>query len=365
MPSIDTSLEIRNLAQPSVEANVLDPRTLEFGRHFTPNFFIMEYSGGEWRTPRIQPLEKLSLHPAALVLHYAQEIFEGLKAYRWENGTIALFRPEMNARRMNASADRMSMPRIDQEFFVRALTDFVRQERSHVPGFPGSLYLRPVMFGSEAAIGVKTANEFIFFIMGLPSGSYFKDVPAGAGAVDVFVSRTVARAAAGGTGNVKTGGNYAVTLKVIAEVKKFDCAQVLFLDAVNKRRVEELGGMNVFFVRDGELVTPALTDTILPGVTRDSILTVARDLGIRASEETIYIDDVLKGIQDGRITEAIACGTAAVLTGIRTLRMEDGDTVHLPEAPGPVTAAVYERLVGIQYGRHADTHGWMTLVHKP
>jgi branched-chain amino acid aminotransferase len=360
MSTINASLPIANAAVATSPEHPLDPRKLEFGRVFAPDQFVMEYRDGHWGNARIEPLGTFSMHPAAVALHYAQEIFEGLKAFRQPDGSVRLFRPEMNARRMNSSAARMAMPEIDEELFVRACAELSAAERNYIPEYPGCLYLRPVMFATEPCIGVRAAQEFLFFVLALPSGSYFKEVPTGLGAVDVLVSHSVARAAEGGTGAVKTGGNYAVTLKITMEAKRLGCAQVLFLDASEKRRIEEMGGMNILFVRNGALVTPALTGTILPGVTRDSILALAKDLGIPASEDTLFIDEILRGIEDGSVTEAIACGTAAVLTAIRSFKTEDGRTIHLPEAPGRVTQAVYQKLVDIQYGRAADTHGWLT-----
>jgi len=356
---------IQNTVTPSAPATPLDPRVISFGTLFSPNQFTMEYNHGEWINPRIEPVNPFHLHPATVTLHYAQEIFEGLKAYRHADGQITLFRPEMNARRLARSAARMAMPAINEDFFVKSLIELVATERNYIPEAPGCLYLRPVMFGSDPAIGVHSSHQFIYYVLASPSGGYFKDVPSGLGAVDVLICTSVARAAEGGTGSVKTAANYAVTLKIIMEAKAQGLAQVLFLDAARKSRVEEMGGMNIMFVRNGQVVTPALTDTILPGVTRDSILAVARDLGIGASEETLQIDDVLAGIRSGEITEAIACGTAAVLTGIRSFRLESsGENVHLAAAPGPVTKALYERLVDIQFGRYPDTHNWLKPVCK-
>jgi branched-chain amino acid aminotransferase len=276
---------------------------------------------------------------------------------------VVLFRPDMNARRMNQSAERLSMPAIDEAFFVEALARLVEQERFYIPAAPGSLYLRPVMFGTEPCVGVRSSSDFVFYVLALPTGSYFKEVSRGTGMVDVLVSESVARAAKGGTGHVKAAANYAVTLQVIMEARRKGCAQVMFLDAAERTRIEEMGGMNVFFVRDGQLVTPPLTNTILNGITRDSMLRVAPDLGIRAREEVLHIHEVVRDIENGRITEAIACGTAAVLTGIRSLKFEDGRVVRLPgEGAGPVTSAVYDRLVGIQYGEYPDPYGWITEV---
>ncbi|HET8549295.1 MAG TPA: branched-chain amino acid aminotransferase [Bryobacteraceae bacterium] len=355
--------EIQIMSRVTTPRQILNPRDIEFGRTFAPDWFVMEYQDGAWRNPRIEEVRPLALHPAAVALHYAQSAFEGLKAYLHADGRVVLFRPDMNARRMNKSAERLSMPPIDEELFITALSRLTEQERFYIPPAPGSLYLRPVMFGTEPCIGVRSSSEFIFYVLALPTGSYFREVSRGTGMVDVLVSESVARAAKGGTGHVKAAGNYAVTLQVIMEARKKGCAQVLFLDAAERTRVEEMGGMNVFFVRDGTLITPPLTNTILNGITRDSILRVAPDLGIPVREEVIDINDVVREIESGRITEAIACGTAAVLTGIRSLQFEDGRVVRLPgNAAGPVTSRVYDRLVGIQYGDDPDPYGWITEV---
>jgi branched-chain amino acid aminotransferase len=269
----------------------------------------------------------------------------------------------MNARRMNESAARLSMPPVDERLFIEALSRLTEHERFYIPAAPGSLYLRPIMFGTEACVGVRSSSDFIFYVLALPTGSYFKEVSRGTGMVDVLVSQSVARAAKGGTGHVKAAANYAVTLQVIMEARKKGCAQVMFLDAAERTRVEEMGGMNVFFVRDGTLITPPLNGTILNGITRDSLLRVAPDLGIPAREEVVHIDEVVRDIESRRITEAIACGTAAVLTGIRSLQFEDGRVVRLPgETAGPLTSKLYDRLVGIQYGEYPDPYGWVTEV---
>ncbi|MFN7934877.1 MAG: branched-chain amino acid aminotransferase [Bryobacteraceae bacterium] len=354
-------IEIKTVPQAAPPS--LDPKNIAFGKMFTPHFFCCEYRGGQWQNARIEPVHNFSLHPAALVFHYAQAIFEGLKAYEHADGSIALFRPEMNARRFNASAARMSMPHVDEQLFLDAVHELVKADHAYTPSFPGSLYVRPTLIGTEPCIGVKSSSEFIFFILTLPAGSYFPELPSGAGAVDVLISESVVRAARGGTGHVKAAANYAVTLQVITQAKEVGCAQVLFLDSSNDRRVEEMGGMNILFVDGGELVTPALGGTILNGVTRDSILTLARDMGLKVREEAYGFGDMLARIRSGRITEVMACGTAAVITGIRGFKLENGDRIAVGDAaPGPVTNQLFEQLQGIQYGRIPDRHGWVTQV---
>jgi branched-chain amino acid aminotransferase len=356
-------MKIAHLAPPSTPDKPLDPRQLEFGKMFTPNFFLTEYRNGEWRNPRIQRVEPFALHPASLVFHYSQTVFEGMKAFRQESGRVVLFRPEMNAKRFQQSADRLSIPRVDEDFFIQAIRELVENERHFLPGAPGCLYIRPTVMGIDATLGVKSASEFIFFILTLPSGGYFKGAGEGPGAIDVLVSQSVVRAAPGGMGNVKAGGNYAGTLKITEDAKAIGCSQVLFLDARDRRYVEEMGGMNIMFVQNGRLRTPPVTDTILRGVTRDSLLILARDLGLEVSEEQIAIDEIVDGLKAGTISEVFACGTAAVVIGIKSLRFEDGSSIRpAVSSPGPLTTRLYETLAGVQYGRLPDRHGWIREV---
>jgi branched-chain amino acid aminotransferase len=354
---------ITNLTHPTTPSEPLVATKLDFGRMFTPNFFVAEYRNGQWRNPRIQRVEPFSLHPASLVFHYCQTVFEGLKAFRQDNGRIVLFRPEMNARRFQRSAERLRIPPIEEAFFLEAVHALVENERHFVPSAPGCLYVRPVVMGVDPALGVKSAGEFIFFVLTLPSGPYFKDAGEGPGAIQVLVSKSVVRSAPGMMGSVKAGANYAGTLKVTEEAKAIGCAQVLFLDARDHEYVEEMGGMNILFVQNGRLRTPPLTDTILNGVTRESLLVIARDLGIETSEDPIRIDEVSAGLESGAISEVMACGTAAVVIGIRSLRFENGSSVSVSGGcPGPVTSKLYDGLVAIQYGRAADRHGWVREV---
>ena len=343
----------------------LDPDKIEFGRTFVPLWFSTGYSGGRWDAPRIEKLGSIDLHPAAIVFHYAQAIFEGLKAYKWADGSVHLFRPEQNARRMNRSAVRMAMPEIDEKVFVDGIRDLVSRQRDWIPHFPGSLYVRPTMIGTEPCIGVRPSSEFLFYILTLPTGAYFprRAGVKGTQTVPVYVTASVGRAAPGGTGNVKAAANYAVTLQVIGEAKKKGCAQVLFLDARGRGNIEEMGGMNIFFVSGRKLITPHLDDTILPGITRDSILHLAPALGFEAVEEDIHFDTLLRQIEDGKVTEAFACGTAAVVAGIDTFVLDDGRRVRVGSGQcGPATDTLYHHLVDIQYGNRPDPFGWMVTV---
>jgi branched-chain amino acid aminotransferase len=355
-------MRIHNLTQPPVPREPLDPARLDFGKIFTPDMFVADYRNGDWVNARIQPLEPFSIHPASTVLHYSQTIFEGLKGFRHANGDIVLFRAEMNAKRLRRSAERLAIPPIDESFFLDAVNALVENERHYVPAAPGCLYIRPAVIGVDSSLGVKAASEFIFFILTLPSGPYFKGALTGPGAIDVMLATSVVRAGAGGTGSAKTGGNYAGTLQVTERAKKMGCSQVLFLDT-SRKVVEELGGMNFFMVQNGNLRTPPLNDIILDGVTRNSLLTLARELGIETSDAPIPVDELVAGVKDGSVTELIACGTAAVVIGIRSLTLEDGTKLQVSGAtPGPTTTRLYEALTGIQYGRTPDTHGWIRKV---
>ncbi len=360
-----TAPDIQINVPPASRASVdLDPAKLEFGKTFSPDWFAAEYRGGVWQNARVEPSHNLSLHPAAIVLHYGQSIFEGMKAYRWANGKVALFRPMENAKRFARSARRMAMPPVEPEFFVEAVRALVRTDAEWIPREPGTLYIRPTMLGTEPCIGVRASHEFLFYILGLPSGAYFKDMgPDAVGSVTVYVAETTSRAARGGTGDVKAAANYAISLETIEEGKKKGCSQVLFLDSNGKRLVEELGGMNIFFVEGNTLCTPPLHGTILAGITRDSLVQVARDLGYTVQEADINIDEAAEKIDSGRISEVIACGTAAVLSGIGEFLFETGKRVRIGDgAAGKVTRRISAHLQGIQFGRVEDRHGWIDIV---
>lgn len=352
-------IKIGNVSTQRTPPYSLAPEKIEFGRQCTPNFLLSEYRHGSWNEPRVEALHNFSMHPASNVFQYGQAIFEGLKAYRQPNDRVVLFRPEMNARRFAESAIRMGMPPVDDEVFLEAARVLVDMERPFIPEAPGTLYLRPTMIGTEASLGVRASNEFIFYIITLPSGAYFKEMSEGTAAVRVFVEQSTSRAAPGGTGNIKAAANYAVTLQSIRDAKERGCSQVLFLDATRRRRVEELGGMNVFFVRNGELVTPRLNGTILPGVTRDSLLTLGPQLGIPAIEADLDIDQVVAEAESGVLTEAMACGTAATVAGISELVFADGRVVPIGDGKaGPITTRLFEAITAIQFGRVPDRFGW-------
>ncbi len=334
-----------------------------FGVHFTDHMAIVEWTPERgWHDGRVQSYGPLSLDPATAVLHYAQEVFEGMKAYGHADGSVWLFRPEANAARFQRSARRLALPELPADLFLGAVQTLIRTDDEWVPrGGEASLYVRPFMYASEAFLGVRPARHVTFCVIASPAGSYF---PGGVRPVSLWLSQDYTRAAPGGTGAAKCGGNYAASLLAQQEAAGHDCDQVVFLDAVERRWVEELGGMNLYFVQaDGSVVTPELSGTILEGVTRDSILTLLDDAGHKVEERRVGIDEWRDGVASGEITEVFACGTAAVVTPVGRLRWPDGEARSGDGATsGPVTSAVRTALVDIQYGRAADRHGWMHRV---
>lgn len=333
-----------------------------FGTLFSDHMVSIDWEEGKgWHNATVGPREPLSLDPATAVFHYAQEIFEGLKAYKQADGGIALFRPEENARRFNASADRLAMPNLPEDLFLESIRQLVKADRNWFPSVEGgSLYLRPFMFASEAFLGVRPAKKYKFLVIASPAGNYFK---SGAPAVSIWVSRNYTRAAPGGTGAAKCGGNYAASLVPQAEAIAKGHDQVVFLDAVEKKWIEELGGMNLFFVfADGSVVTPPLTGTILPGITRDSLIQLLREEGLQVREEPYSIDQWRADATRGDLVETMACGTAAVVTPVGKVEGPDGAFTIGTGGPGQITSKLRERLVGIQRGEIADTHGWVMRI---
>jgi branched-chain amino acid aminotransferase len=332
-----------------------------FGRVFSDHMVTIRYHESKgWHDARIEPRAPIPMDPAAAVLHYAQEVFEGLKAYRTKDGGATMFRPIENARRFQKSAERLAMPSLPEELFLEACDLLVKTDRAWIPdGDGGSLYIRPFMFANEIFLGVKPSSDYLFIVIASSVGSYFKtDAPA----VSLWVSQEFTRAAPGGTGAAKCGGNYASSLLAQAEATRNGCDQVVFLDAVEQKWVEELGGMNIFFVfDDGSMVTPPLGGTILPGITRSSLLTLAKDKGIKVREDRYSIDQWRTDSRSGRLREAFACGTAAVVTPIGTVRSKDGEFKIGNGGPGTQTEDLKSALVGIQRGHAADTYGW---IHK-
>jgi branched-chain amino acid aminotransferase len=333
-----------------------------FGRVFTDHMAVIRYSESKgWYDAKVTARAPIQLDPAAAVLHYAQEIFEGLKAYRLADGSMAMFRPEANARRFNQSADRLAMPQLPEELFLESIRQLVRIDRDWFPTVEGgSLYIRPFMFASEVFLGVKPSSDYLHMVILSPVGGYFK---SGAPAVSLWVSQHYTRAAPGGTGAAKCGGNYASSLVAQAEASKHGCDQVVFLDAAEHRWVEELGGMNVFFVfADGSLQTPPLSGTILPGITRDSLITLARGEGLTVREAPYAFDQWKADAESGKLVEAFACGTAAVVTPIGRVKSPAGEFVMGSGGPGQTTTRIKQKLVDIQRGVAADPHGWVQRI---
>lgn len=360
----DTGLSFTTLAHPapaSAETRVAVLANPGFGTQFTDHMVTIEWTEGQgWHDAVIGPRQPIALDPAAAVLHYAQEIFEGLKAYKQPDGSISLFRPEANAARFNQSAQRLAMPDLPEALFVEAIEKLVALDRAWIPeGEGASLYLRPFMIATEAFLGVRPAKQYKFIVIASPAGNYFK---SGAPAVSIWVS-DYTRAAPGGTGAAKCGGNYAASLVPQAEAIARGHDQVVFLDAAEHKWIEELGGMNLYFVfDDGTLLTPALTGTILPGITRDSLLTLAREEGLNVQEGRYSLDQWRADATSGKLVETFACGTAAVVTAVGKVSGTDGDFTVGTGGPGQLTGRLKSRLVAIQRGEAPDTHGWIRKI---
>jgi branched-chain amino acid aminotransferase len=345
----------------SREARAAQLKNPGFGRVFTDHMVTIRYREGRgWHDAEVKARSPIQVDPACATLHYAQEIFEGLKAYRAPDGTVNLFRPWENARRFQRSAARLAMPELPERLFLQALDELVAIDRDWVPEGQGSLYLRPFMIATEDFLGVKPAKDYIFAVIASPVGNYFA---SGSDAVSVWVSQNYTRAAPGGTGAAKCGGNYAASLIAQAEASGRGCDQVVFLDAVERKWIEELGGMNIFFLfDDGAMITPPLTGTILPGITRDSLIHLAREQGTPVREEPYSLVQWRGDAATGRLTEAFACGTAAVVTSIGKVVTENGEFRIGSGKAGPRAAALRESLVTIQKGLDADHRDWLHKV---
>jgi branched-chain amino acid aminotransferase len=365
--ALSFTVELRSDALPDDqrEAVLANPG---FGKTFTDHMVLTTWSAGQgWHDAKVTPYGPLSLYPSAAVLHYAQEIFEGLKAYRHADGSVWTFRPEANAARFARSATRLALPVLSEADFIGSLKALVAADEKWVPaGDSGeaSLYLRPFMFASEAFLGVRPAAEVTYCVIASPSGPYFA---GGLKPVSIWLSGAYTRAAPGGTGAAKCGGNYAAGLAAQVEATANGCDQVAFLDSVERKWVEELGGMNLFFVhRDGTIVTPELTGTILEGVTRSSTLELAQDLGHKVDERRVAIGEWRDGVASGEITEVFACGTAAIVTPIGRLAWHGGEVLigdhEVNGGVGSVTSSIRQALLDVQYGRATDTRGWLTRL---
>ncbi|MHA1698626.1 MAG: branched-chain amino acid aminotransferase [Promethearchaeota archaeon] len=340
-----------------------DESTLGFGQLFTDHMFSMKYSedgNRGWHDAKIHPYREICLDPAAIVFHYGQEIFEGLKAYRSEKDEIFLFRPDKNIERLNNSADRMCMPRVDEEFLLGAIKQLVEIEKRWVPHTRGtSLYIRPTYIATQPILGVRPSSDYLFYIILSPVGAYYA---TGFNPVKILVEEKYTRAAIGGVGFAKAGGNYAASLLAAKKAKEMGYTQVLWLDAAEHKYVEEVGTMNMFFVIDGVLVTSPLTGSILPGVTRDSVIHMAKDWGIKVEERMISIDEIYDAWKDDRLSEAFGTGTAAVVTPVGELRYKDKDIVINDFKVGELSQKFFDALFGIQYGTADDPYGWRVKV---
>ncbi|MES2898939.1 MAG: branched-chain amino acid aminotransferase [Pseudomonadota bacterium] len=337
---------------------------LQFGRQFTDHMVTIAHREGRWQSGCLGAYGPLSLDPAASVLHYGQAIFEGFKAYCQADGTVKSFRPHANADRFNRSAARLAMPALPPDLFVGLGDALIRQDAAWVPRNRGeSLYLRPFMIATDPYLGVRPSLEYLFVLIASPAGAYF---PQGVKPVTVWISQDYVRAAPGGTGEAKCAGNYAASLLAQAQAQEKGCDQVVWLDAVERRYVEEMGGMNLFFVIQEEgrttLVTPALTGTLLPGITRDALLALARSLGMAAEERRLTVDEWRSGVASGAISEVFACGTAAVITPVGQVKADCFSMTINGMENGPVAMRLRDVLLDIQHGNAADLHGWMHPV---
>lgn len=353
-----------NPASDEVRAEILaEPG---FGRYFTDHMVSISYTtDAGWHDAQVLPYGPIQLDPSAVVLHYGQEVFEGLKAYRWADGSIVSFRPEANAKRLQSSAHRLAIPELPEEVFLESLRQLIAVDHPWVPAPGGeeSLYLRPFIIATEPGLGVRPAKEYRYMVIASPAGAYF---PRGIKPVSVWLSTEYVRASPGGTGAAKFGGNYAASLLAQAQAAEQGCDQVVWLDAIEHRYVEEMGGMNLFFVfgsgGSARLVTPELSGSLLPGITRLSLLQLATDAGFAVEERKIDVAEWQKKAAAGEITEVFACGTAAVITPVSQVKHADGEFTIADGEPGEVTMALRDTLTGIQRGTFADTHGWMTRL---
>jgi branched-chain amino acid aminotransferase len=335
-------------------------KALGFGDIYTDHIFKMDYFDGSWQNPRIEPFGDLLLSPAAMVLHYSQTIFEGLKCYRHPDGRLALFRPKENFKRFNASATRMAIPLLDESFLLFALKELLKLDGDWTPSLPGaSLYIRPTVIATEAHLGVRPAKEYLFFIILGPVGPYYKE---GFAPIKIYVENFYTRAAPGGLGSIKAGASYAGSLLATEIAAQKGYTQLLWLDAISHKFVEEVGSMNMFFVIDDTILTAPLSGTILPGITRSSVLTVAADLGIKAEERSISIDEVLAAQKNGRLQETFGSGTAAVISPVGHLCYQDQVYQIGDGGIGKVTQKLYDEIVGIQYGLLPDKRGWIEIL---
>ncbi len=334
---------------------------LGFGRVFTDHMFLMNYTRGKgWHDPRIEPYHDLTISPAAMVFHYGQEMFEGLKAYKGDDGTNYLFRPDMNAKRTNDTNDRLCIPQVPVEDYVQAVKAIVAVDQDWIPTEPGtSLYIRPFIIATEPFLGVDVSETFLFMIILSPSGAYYE---SGLEPVGIWIEDDYVRAVRGGMGYAKTGGNYAASLAAQVKAHGDGYSQVLWLDGVERKYIEEVGAMNIFFKIDGKIVTPVLNGSILPGITRNSVLELCRSWGMEVEERKVSVEELLQAQRDGKLEECFGSGTAAVISPVGKLRYKDEVMTIGGGAIGPVSQKLYDTVTGIQLGRLEDPFGWRVVV---
>lgn len=356
-----TVMEIKFEKTTAPKQKPADEKKLGFGKTFTDHMFMMDYDEGQgWHDPRIVPFSDIPLSPAAMVFHYGQEVFEGLKAYRTADDRILLFRPERNFARLNSSNERLCIPEIDEKFCVEALKELIKIERDWVPHSVGtSLYIRPFIIAVDPFLGVHAAKKLYYIVILAPSGAYYSE---GMNPIKILAEPKYVRAVRGGMGYTKTGGNYAASLKAQAEAEKIKYSQVLWLDGVERKYVEEVGAMNVFFAFDDEIVTPALDGATLPGVTRASCIDILRSWGYTVNERLLSIDEIIEKYKAGKLREMFGTGTAAVISPVGELKYEDTVMVINNGEIGEISQKLYDTLTGIQWGRVEDTFGWTTEV---
>jgi branched-chain amino acid aminotransferase len=338
-----------------------DESKLGFGDILTDHMFLMDYQAGKgWMNPRIEPYHHLSIDPAAMAIHYGQEIFEGLKAYRGKDGSIFLFRARENYERLNRSALRLCMPEVDIDLVTEGMKKLILLDKEWVPRSQGtSLYIRPTMLASEPHLGVRPASEYVFFIIIGPVGAYYKE---GLNPVKIYVEDKYIRAAVGGTGDTKTAGNYAASLLAAEEAKEKGFTQVLWLDAAKRKYVEEVGTMNMFFLIEDEVITAPLTGSILPGITRDSVIRIVKDWGMNVSERSLAINEVIRAAKNGKLREAFGTGTAAVISPVGQITYRDRDYIVAGGKMGELSQRLYDEIVAIQYGEKDDPYGWREKI---
>ncbi len=356
-------IEVRTVEQSARKPIPRDPSKLGFGQHFSDHMFLMEYrAAGGWQKPRIEPYRPLELDPATMVLHYGQEAFEGLKAYRGEDDGIYLFRYQDNLARLNRSCERLVMPPLPTGLVAEALKKLVLLERDWIPDSPGcSLYIRPNIIATDPFLGVRPSNTYLFYIIVGPVGAYY---PEGFNPVSIYVSDKYVRAVRGGVGDAKTAGNYAASLLAQMEAKEKGYTQVLWLDGVERKYIEEVGTMNIFFKFGDKVATSPLTGSILPGVTRDSVISLLEEWGVPVEQRLFSIDEVIAGLKDGTVQEVFGTGTAAIISPVKAIQYQ-GDEYQVADGrTGELSQKLYDTLLGMQYGEREDPFGWVERIDR-